>query len=144
MRAQGISAWSYGDSSKSIISLDLDLYEKCYMLVNSREDMRDKYILRLGELHAVFAHIRAIGALIVCSGMEDAWLEAEWFDSDSVIRQVLECKHMKKADEAHEASMLTITILQLMEILRTYPEYFLKASMEIIELINNANQGLSC
>ena len=144
MRAQGISAWSYGDSSKSIISLDLDLYEKCYMLVNSREDMRDKYILRLGELHAVFAHIRAIGALIVCSGMEDAWLEAESFDSDSVIRQVLECKHMKRAVEAHEASMLTITILQLMEMLRTYPEYFLKASMEIIELINNANQGLSC
>ena len=31
-----------------------------------------------------------------------------------------------------------------MEMLRTYPEYFLKASMEIIELINNANQGLSC
>ena len=31
--------------------------------------------------------------------MEDAWLEAEWFDSDSVIRQVLECKHMEKADE---------------------------------------------
>ena len=144
MRAQGISAWSYGDSSKSIISLDLDLYEKCYMLVNSREDMRDKYILRLGELHAVFAYIRAIGALIVCSGMEDAWLEAEWFDSESVIRQVLECKHMKRAVEAHEASMLTITILQLMEMLRTYPEYFLKASMEIIELINNANQGLSC
>ena len=30
MRAQGISAWSYGDSSKSIISLDLDLYEVLY------------------------------------------------------------------------------------------------------------------
>ena len=41
-----------------------------------------------GNLHAVFAHIRAIGASIVCSVMEDAWLEAEWFDSDSVIRQV--------------------------------------------------------
>ena len=47
--------------------------------VHSREDMRDKCILRLGELHAVFAHIRAIGALIVCSGLEDAWIEAEWF-----------------------------------------------------------------
>ena len=142
MRAQGISAWSCCESLKAIISLDLDLYEKCYTLVHSREDMRDKCILRLGELHAVFAHIRAIGALIVCSGLEDAWIEAEWFDSDSVIRQVLECKHMKRAVDAHEASMLTLMILQLMEMMRSYPEYFVNACQEIIDSINNANHAL--
>ena len=106
--------------------------------------MRDKYILCLEKLHAVFADIRAIGALIICSGLEDAWLEAEWFDCDSVIRQVLECKHMKRAVDAHEASMLAIIMLQLMEMMRTYPEYFRKASLEMIELINIANHSLPC
>ena len=56
MQAQGISVWTGGAGSKSVINLDLDLYEKCYLLVHSRIDMRDKYMLCLGELHAVFAH----------------------------------------------------------------------------------------
>ena len=53
--------------------------------------------------------------MIVSSGLEDAWLESEWFDSDCVVRQVLECKHMKRAVEAHEATMITIQIIQLTE-----------------------------
>ena len=65
MKAQGISVWTCGAGSKSVISLDQDLYEKSYLLVHSRSDMRNKYILCLGELHAVFAHIRAIENLII-------------------------------------------------------------------------------
>ena len=91
-----------GKKLPAIISLDLDLYEKVYKLVNSREDLRGKFVLRLGELHTVFAHIRSLGSFIAHLGFEDAWLEAEWFDSDSVVNQVLECKHMKRAVEAHE------------------------------------------
>ena len=68
MRAQGISVWSCGVAAKTIVSLDLDLYEKCNLLVNSREDMQEKYIIRLGELHTVFAHVRAIGTFIASSG----------------------------------------------------------------------------
>ena len=87
-KAQGINAWARGDSP-TIVSLDLDLYEKVYKLVNSRDDLRGKFIPRLGELHAVFAHVRAIGHFIAHSGLEDAWIEAEWFDSDAVVRQVI-------------------------------------------------------
>ena len=97
MRAQGISTWSCGDKLPTIVSLDMDLYEKVYKLVNSREDLRGKFLPRLGELHTVFAQIRAIGSFIANSGLEDAWLEAEWFDSELVVNQVLECKHMKRA-----------------------------------------------
>ena len=40
----------------------------------------------------MFAHVSAIGNLISGSGLEDAWIKAEWFDSKSVVRQVLDCK----------------------------------------------------
>ena len=104
LRANGVATWSCGTSSKMVVSLDLDVYEKCYMLVHSRDDLRNKYILCLGELHIVFAHIRAIGRFIEQSGMSDAWLEAEWYDSDCIVRQILECGHMKRALDAHEAN----------------------------------------
>ena len=35
MKAQGISVWTCGAGSKSVISLDLDIYEKSYLLVHS-------------------------------------------------------------------------------------------------------------
>ena len=86
LRANGVATWSCGTSSETVVSLDLDLYEKCYMLVHSRDDLRNKYILCLGELHIVFTHIRAIGRFIEQSGMSDAWLEAE------MVRQRLHCQ----------------------------------------------------
>ena len=48
IRADGITIWSCGESVKAIISLDLDLHEKIYLLVNSNSEIRDKYILCLG------------------------------------------------------------------------------------------------
>ena len=77
-KAQGISSWT-------IFSLDLDLYEKAYQLVNSDDTMKDQYILCLGELHIVFAHIRAIGSFLNSSGIEDAWITACWFESHCIL-----------------------------------------------------------
>ena len=77
IRTQGINTWSCGSNGPTIVSLDLDLYEKVYKLVNSRDDMRGRFIPRLGELHAEFAHVRAIGQFISNSGLEDAWVETE-------------------------------------------------------------------
>ena len=53
-RAQGITKWRYGESGKTIISLDLDLYEKVYLLVHGHKDLRNRYVIRIGELHIVF------------------------------------------------------------------------------------------
>ena len=67
---------------KTIIVLDLDLYAKAYKLVHSRRDLRDRYV------HTVFAAIRAIGTFINCSFIDDAWMAAEWFDSECLLRQI--------------------------------------------------------
>ena len=143
IRAQGINTWSCGSNGPTIVSLDLDLYEKVYKLVNSRDDVRGRFIQRLSELHAVFAHMRAIGQFISNSGLEDAWVEAEWFDSDAVVRQVIECKHMKRAVEAHEETLVAIEILQLIEMLKTSPEYFCEYANDLIQIVSDLKNAMS-
>ena len=60
MRVKNITAWDCGNDKKTAVSLDLDLNEKIYLLVNSNPNLKNKYVLCLGELDAVFAHLRAI------------------------------------------------------------------------------------
>ena len=52
--------------------------------------MRKKIILRLGALHIVFAHIRAIGHYIDGSGIDNSWEIADLFGSRTVF-SVLNC-----------------------------------------------------
>ena len=40
MRAQGLTEWSCGSGHPTVLSLDMDLYEKVFKLVNSRGDLR--------------------------------------------------------------------------------------------------------
>ena len=75
---------------KAIISLDLDLYEKLYLLVHSREDLRNRYVIRLGKLHIVFVVIRKIGTYTEGSGFEKSWFKSEWL-SENTIHQVFSC-----------------------------------------------------
>ena len=141
--AEGVSSWACGDSSMTIISLDLDLFEMMYLIVRLSDVLRRKYILCLGELHVVFAHLRAIGSYICESGIDSAWINANWFDSECVVRQVLECKHMKRALEAHEATLVAICILFLEHSIKTFPDKFLKELGNIQTVIRNLRNGIS-
>ena len=100
-----------------MISLDLDLNEKAYTLVRYNTYHRERFILYLGELHAVFAHIRAVANYITCSGLDNAWMCAEWFDSPSLLRQVIECLYMKRAIDALEPTIIAISIVLLKEMM---------------------------
>ena len=46
--AHGISTWASEEGTKTIMSVDLDLYEKLYILVNGRADLQFIFVLRLG------------------------------------------------------------------------------------------------
>ena len=59
-QTQGIANWTYRETRKTIISLDLDVYLKVYLLVFTHEDLRNCYVIRLGELHIIFTTVRAI------------------------------------------------------------------------------------
>ena len=69
-RAQGITNWTYGETGKTLISLDLSLFEKVYLLVHSRKRLRHHFVIRLGDLHIVFTMVRAIGTYIEGSGID--------------------------------------------------------------------------
>ena len=107
--ANDISQYLRGYGSKAIISLDLDLYEKVYLLVNSREDLRNRYVICLGELHITFAYLRAIGTYIESSGLDDCWTRAKLF-GDNTCRQVLTCARLNRALQCHESIWIAISI----------------------------------
>ena len=46
------------------MSFNLDLCEKFYEFVNSKENMKLQHIITLGELEAILAHVHAMGNLI--------------------------------------------------------------------------------
>ena len=134
-QSQKMSSWSCGNTGKAVISLDLDLYEKCYLLVNSRNDMKEQFVLCLGELHAVFAHIRAIGSYIGGSGIDNAWLSAGCFDSSCLVRQVIECVNMKRAISTFESTYIAMNTLLLKEVFADYHQELLEDRTELYTLI---------
>ena len=78
--SQMIPTWVMGEETRTIISLDLDLYSHAYQLIQSCDDLRKKFILRLGNLHIVFAQLRAIRSYIE-SALDDTWIEADDYGS---------------------------------------------------------------
>ena len=53
---QGINV-SVSGQAKTIVSLDLQLYAKCIQL-REKNEIAENFVLRLGELHIVFAMIK--------------------------------------------------------------------------------------
>ena len=105
-RAQNISALVVGEDKPTVITLDLQLYEKAQKLM-SKEDMTGKFVLRIGELHTVFSALKAIGRYIEGSGIDQLWVEAGMY-TPTTVRQILEGKHLYRAMEAHMVTLITL------------------------------------
>ena len=58
-----------GQSSKTIISLDLQLYMKCIQL-QSIGNINQNFIFRMGELHTVFCTMKVLGKIIHGNGLD--------------------------------------------------------------------------
>lgn len=100
--------------------------------------MKRQYILRLSELHAIFAHIHTIGNIISGSRLQEAWIEAELFDSESIVGKVLDCKNMVRAIEAHKATMTASEIHIIMEIMLNNPDHSVGVRENIPQNVNKA------
>ncbi len=98
-QAQHINALVVGPNRKTVVTLDMQLYEKAKKLQIYHSDC-DHLVLRIGEMHTVMTALRAAGASIQDSGLEDMWGEADLYGS-TVINQILEGKHLKRALDAH-------------------------------------------
>ena len=90
---------SIDPTKKTIVSMDLQLYNKCLQLKDN-EDIANNFIFRLGELHAVFAMLKVIGKYIESSGLDQLFVEADVYGPVTK-GQIIDGKHMKRATEAH-------------------------------------------
>ena len=81
------------------MTLDLQLYAKC-MELRSKNEIKDNFIFRLGELHIVFAFLKVLGKYINCSGLDQILVDTEIY-GPTTLSQILNGKHMKRGFEAH-------------------------------------------
>ena len=140
--AQKVTTHVIGESSKTIISLDLDLYERALRLRNSSPELLESFILRLGELHILFAHIRAIGRFLENTDIDDLWLRSELIGPNT-IRQILTCSHVKRSVIVHEVTLLSLFEMYVAALLKTFSGLFLKKNESLVHLVSEMSQKMS-
>ena len=117
---QGINV-SKCEGRKTIVSMDLQLYAKCLQSrLQSRKEISDDFVFRLGELHTVFAMLKSIGKYIDNSGLDQAFIEAEIY-GNATIEQIKGGKHMKRSFEAFQRLYVTLFQLYIEELIKTNP-----------------------
>ena len=94
---QGISI-KISPDKKSVVTLDLQLYIKCIQL-SSRKDIADNFVFRMGELHIVFAMLRAIGSYIENSGLDKLFSHCGIF-GPLAAEKILDGKHLNRCTSA--------------------------------------------
>ena len=92
-----------GPEHKTIITLDLDLYERALQLQSSTRNAN--WILRVGELHACFASLHAIAKYLEGSGLESISVEAGIY-SPATIRQIFTGKWFRRGVEYHITNIM--------------------------------------
>ena len=97
-QVQGINL-SVSRNSKTIVTLDLQLYAKC-MELRSRDEIKGNFVFRLGELHVVFAFLKVLGKYISGSGLDQVLVNVGAY-GPTTLAQILDGKHMKRGVEAH-------------------------------------------
>ena len=109
MQAQAITAKIMGPGNKTVISLDMGLYQPAKKLQMARDDL-NHIILRPGELHVVMAQLRTLGSFIENSGIDLCWSESDLY-GPTTVKQIIEGNHIKRAEEAHLTTLQALFIL---------------------------------
>ena len=133
MQAQNITAHVVGPDRKTVISLDLGLYQPAKKLQMARNDLQH-LILRPGELHIVMAQLRTIGEFIEDSGLDMCWIEAEIYGPGTV-KQILEENHVKRGEVAH--------IVTLQALFALYQKAFFQSSQEDSRVIADLSKEVA-
>ncbi|KAK5933353.1 hypothetical protein CgunFtcFv8_013842 [Champsocephalus gunnari] len=107
MQANQLRKLAVGEDHPTVITFDMALYEKVVQLLDARPDLKQMVVPRLGELHVVMAALRALGASMENSGIDDAWMEADVY-GPATTRQILKCTHYKRALHAHIYSYVAL------------------------------------
>ncbi|KAI4816689.1 hypothetical protein KUCAC02_009005 [Chaenocephalus aceratus] len=121
MQANQLRKLAVGEDHPTVITFDMALYEKVVQLLDARPDLKQMVVPRLGELHVVMAALRALGASMENSGIDDAWMEADVY-GPATTRQILKCTHYKRALHAHIYSYVALYEMALEEFFKDNPQ----------------------
>ena len=109
MLTQGISAFVVGPDRKTLITLDLDLYNRALQIQQSVGN--SNWILRAGILHIVFAALHALGKTIDGSGIDTCGIESGTYTS-AALRGIYAGKAYKRGVEYHITTSLAIMMMR--------------------------------
>lgn len=101
--AQGISAVVIGPHHKTVITLELDLYERALKIQSSTTN--SNWYLRPGELHICIASLHAVGKYTEGSGLDSVSIETGIY-SPATSRQIFSGKSYKRGIEYHLTNVL--------------------------------------
>lgn len=121
-RAMGISVLMVGPKTRTIITLDGDLYNNAVKVPKYKE----KWIIRLGSLHTIIAALKCLGKYIDGSGIDTAW-EASGMYGTTTINQIIEGRHIYRGIHAHTVTLMALYSLHLESILSPEEQNFIQS-----------------
>ena len=133
MQVQNIKTAVVGKNRRTVISLDMRLYQLAKKLQMTCQDLRH-ILLRPGELHIMMAQLRTIGAFIENSGLDMYWVESDLY-GPSTVKQILGGNHEKRGEAAH-----TVTLQALFSL---YQEAFFVRHPALRTIIKKSANRLS-
>ena len=108
-----------GQSSKTIISLDLQLYMKCIQL-QSIGNINQNFVFRMGELHTVFCTMKVLGKIIDASGLDMSLSIADIYGTTTV-EQIKSGKHVYRSFEGYLTLYLSLYKIYLQKFIHANP-----------------------
>lgn len=139
MQAQAINTKVVGPDRKTVISLDMGLYQPAKKLQMQRRDL-DHLILRPGELHIVMAQLRTIGAFIDNSGIDLCWSEFGLY-GPLTVRQIIDGYHVKRGENAHLITLHDLFIMFQEGLFEADAESYQRLEQVAIELSDACADG---
>ena len=118
MLTQGISAFVVGPDTKTLITLDLDLYSRAIQIQQSVGN--NNWILRAGILHIVFAALHALGKTVDGSCIDMCAIESGTYTS-AALRGIYGGKAYKQGIEYHITTSLAIMMMRYDTIFTSHP-----------------------
>ena len=106
-----------GQSSKAIMSLDLELYMKCIQL-QSIGNINQNFIFRMRELHTVFCTMKVLGKIIDASGLDMSLSIADIY-STTTVEQIKSGKHVYRSFEGYFTLYLSLYKIYLQKFIDT-------------------------
>ena len=107
-----------GPDCKTVITLDLDLYERAIKIQSTQENTN--WVLRAGEHHMCFAALHALGKYVEESGIDSIAVDKGIY-SPTRLRQIFWGKAFKRGVEYHTVNALVSYELRFEQLSGTSP-----------------------